>query len=352
MRMNKSLSIFTAMAVMLLLILVLPGSTLAVGTCHSSKGCPCTKEQEKQGMKTVGGNCVDCARNAKELEELEKKRMALETERDKLREQVHENRSKLNGYWSRVQDEVPHFSDAVRGYIDLPGRVLAIEQDIQIRSSSRGPRELRASLKAAYRDLSGMAELLKPARQAVGGTLLRDLVESIRYQGQLEDAQQRLRDIRMEIDDLNNQIEEKRKVQEKCSGKRKGQSGRNLLEVPAVYVTRVEPPLRFVASADSATTPTETPCSSSAGKLSRCEEARQVLTDIQSFDLPETSVAFGDARLILEPFDRDNADKIADQEVLQRAKQTDPALKKLAGLLDRLVTRSNRVLALLKGGAS
>ena len=303
-------------------------------------------------MKTVGGNCVDCAGNAKELEELERKRKALETERDKTREEVEENRSKLHGAWSQVQDQVPNFSKVVQGYTDLPGRVLAIGQAIQTSSSRRGPKELRASLKAAYRDLKGMAELLKPAEQIVRRDFLRDLSESVRYQGQLEDARQRLRVINMEIDDLNNQIEEKRRVQEKCSGKKKGQSGLNLFETPEVYGSRFEPLLRFVASAGSASTSTETPCSSSAGKLSRCEEARQVLTDIQSFDLPETSVAFGDARLILEPFDRDNADKIDDQEVFQRAKQADPALKKLAGLLDRLVSRSNKVLALLQSGGT
>ena len=69
MMIRQPVSVSIVMAVTFLLMLILPGSALALGTCRKEGKCPCTKDQEKQGMKTIGGNCVDCAGNAKKLDE-------------------------------------------------------------------------------------------------------------------------------------------------------------------------------------------------------------------------------------------------------------------------------------------
>ena len=347
MMIRQPVSVSIVMAVTFLLMLILPGSALALGTCRKEGKCPCTKDQEKQGMKTIGGNCVDCAGNAKKLDELRRNRMMFRAELEKQKELADEGRIKADSRWYDFQQELPHFSDAARGYADLPARVLGVANAIQ-NSSSGGPYQLRANLSHAYRDLSQMAALIKSPMNL--GRLVSDLNDSVRY------ADQYMRnyetgDLEKAIADLDKQIDEHLKVKAKCDGKGEKKSERKNGDDFGMYAA-APPAFVRLAGAASSGNQSQTPCRSSRDNLKQCQEAQQLLTDVHSFDFPETHVAFGDALLILEPFSRESGNKLADQEVLERAKQADPALKKLAGLLDRLVTRSNRVLALLKGGAS
>ena len=347
MRRNKFLATFAIMAGTFLLILVLPGSTPAVGTCHSPKGCPCTKEQEKQGMKTVGGNCVDCARNAKELDNLRKDLESTKTEIEKWQKLADESAAKADSSWHDVQESLPHFSDAVRGYVDLSGRVLRIANAIRD-SSSSGPYVLSNHLATAHRDLSQITALAESPLNV--GRLVGHLIDSVRYVNQTWDANDRLSNL--DTFDIHEMIDEHLEVKAKCDGKKEKKSEQKSLENPGIYIARLPELLRLVASSPSATNPNQSPCRGSRENLKRCEEAQQVLSDVRGLDLPETNVAFREVLRILEPFGRDNADKIADQEVRQRAKEADAALKILAEHLDRLVSRSKKALALLQGGGA
>lgn len=345
MRRNKSVSKFAAMALVLLLIPVLPGAGLAVGTCRKEGKCLCTKEQERRGMKTVDGDCIDCAGNARLLHEAtEAKKL---NDRDQLtqrllQEQAHTGSNKS---WADFQEELPHFADAARGYVDLPGAVRGIGRAIE-NDTPGGPFQLRSSLKRAYEDLSRMAHAAEAPLSL--GRVADKLTDSVRYADEYLRAMYAIEDLQRRAEGIDGFIEETRRIVAKCDGKGKQKSEQKTHDPAPSHAATLPVFRQLVASEATA----NSPCRISNRELSRCQEAQQELMNIRSFDFPETSVAFGDARLILEPFSRDNANQIPDQEVLQRAKQVAPALKKLAGLLDRLVSRSNKFLALLQGGGT
>ena len=106
MRMNKCMSIFTTTAGAVLLLLVSSESALSIGVCRKAT-CPCSPEQEKQGMKTIEGQCTDCAGNAKELARLLEQRLELEKKRQVLMDQDEEHEEKLSKSWKSVQEELP-----------------------------------------------------------------------------------------------------------------------------------------------------------------------------------------------------------------------------------------------------
>lgn len=347
MRRDQSLFVVMALSVILGIHLLLPVPGWGVGVCRTPGKCPCSKEQERQGMKTIGGNCVDCAAIAKALDDLRSDWITFNNEYEKQKERENQGRIKSDLHWYNFQQELPHFSDAARGFADLPRRAYKIGRAIGD-STSAGPYRLRSQLQAAARDVGQMVDLIKSPYDL--GPLISDLTDSVGYADQFLDASERVSSLKRDLDELQKKIEEQLKAKAKCDGKgEKKSEQKSLLENPGTYAAGLPPFLRLVATAGSKDSPGAALCRISQEKLSRCRQASQVLRNIKDIDYRETHRALDDALRALGRFEGDNADKMPDQEVLERAKQAEQALKSLAELLDRLVSRSNEVLALLQG---
>lgn len=351
MRMNNCMSIFGATAgAFLLLLLVSSESALSIGVCRKAT-CPCSPEQEKQGMKTIGGQCLDCARNAKELARLEAETLELRKKLIVLDEQIKEDSEKLEKSWKSVQDELPRFRDLSGSYLDLLKRIKGAGDALNDSGAHSGPARLDENLEGAYRDVSRLAKLTDPFGTIVPD-LFRDVSDSVLYERRLDEAE--YQDMRMweALPGMEDDVAEMRALQEKCSGKGKKKSELELRQEPRVYASRQPAFLWLVASRRSSARSATTPCGGSRENLEKCAEAERAMRNIANFDLPQTKFAVGEALRILEPFGQGNANKMTDQEVRQRAKQAAGALNKLAEPLDHMVSNSSKVLTLLQRGGT
>ena len=349
MRMNKCVSIFGATAGAFLLLLVLSESALSIGVCRKAT-CPCSSDQEKQGMKMIGGQCTDCAGNAKELARLQAQRLELGKKLQIAIDQSEEHYDKVVKSWKSVQEELPTFRTISGDLADLLKRSYEFGKALGT-SSPAGARELSKTLEQAYHDVSRLAKFMDPLGTLVPD-LFRDVSDSVLNERLSQDFDRQWSELKHQENELDKQIEEKRALQDKCSGKGKKKSELDIRQEPRVYASHQPAFLRLVASGGSSGRAAPTPCSGSPENLERCAEAERVMRDMRSFDLPQTNFAVGEALRILEPFGQGNANKITDQEVLQRAKQAAGALDKLVVPLDHMVSNSKKVLTLLQGGGT
>lgn len=350
MRMNKCMWIFTATAGTFLLLLVSSESALSIGVCRKAT-CPCTQEQEKKGWKMIGGTCVDCAGNAKELARTEKEMLELRKQLMVLDEKTKEDNEKLKKSWESVQAELPNFRTISTDLTDLLQRNIDIGKALGTSDPEIGSSKLAQTLEQAYRDVSRLAKFMDPLGRLVPD-LFRDVSDSVQTERRLEDEEIDALNTDISLGTKEDDVAEMRELQEKCSGKGKKKSELDMRQEPRVYASRQPAFLWLVASRRSSARSVTTPCSGSRENLARCEEAERLMRDMRSFDVPQTQFAVGEALRILEPFGQAHADKMTDQEVRQRAKQAAGALNKLTEQLDHMVSNSKKVLTLLQGGGT